>query len=129
MVTSIGVDAEGELVAGELEEDGALALAGALAFDGALAPLAPVADDAAEGLDAAAGPEADDAPPDEVAEGSELELPPLHPPTIAAIATAITPTDKCPFMCEISVSGGAGPGAVAIIVCNGLTRGRSSAER
>nr|WP_284505998.1 hypothetical protein [Caballeronia sp. INDeC2] len=82
-----------------------------MAPDGALALLAGAADeagdeggegdegdDADEGEDAAAGPDADAAPPD-VADGSELELPPLHPPMIAAMATAVTPTDKCPFIC------------------------------
>jgi hypothetical protein len=93
VVTSIGVDADGRVVAG------------VLAPDGALAPLAGDADEAGDaddagvaGLDAAAGDDADAAPPD-VADGSELELPPLHPPMIAAMATAVTPTDKCPFIC------------------------------
>jgi hypothetical protein len=103
VVTSIGVDADG------------LVVAGVLALDGALAPLA--GDD---GPDAAAGPDADDEPPEAV-DGSELELPPLHPPMIAAMATAVTPTDKCPFICGSPFTG-LGPGAVAIIVCAGLTR-------
>ncbi|MFM0322743.1 hypothetical protein [Caballeronia glebae] len=105
MVTSIGLDADGVLVVGELAPDAGLAVAGALAPPGDDAGEAP---DAADGLDAAAGPDADDAPPD-VADGSELELPPLHPPMIAAIAIAITPTDKCPFICASPIQEGPAP--------------------
>ncbi|SAK47197.1 hypothetical protein AWB75_01035 [Caballeronia catudaia] len=75
---------------------------GALEPDGA---LAGIPDDADDGLDAAAGLDADEAPDaPEVGAApvcevvSELELPPLHPPMIAAIAPANTPTVKCPFI-------------------------------
>lgn len=72
--------------------------------------LAPLADEAADGLDAVAGLDADDGPeddalPPDVAAVSEFELPPLHPPMIAAATaatTTITPSEKCPFICGIS---------------------------
>ncbi|BBQ00998.1 hypothetical protein BSFA1_61260 (plasmid) [Burkholderia sp. SFA1] len=94
MVTSTGVDADGVFDVGALAPDGALAAPPDDADEGL---------DADDGLDAAGAPEAPDAPdagaaPD-CAAVSELELPPLHPPMIAAIATANTPIVKCPFMC------------------------------
>jgi hypothetical protein len=93
-VTSTGVDADGVLLVGELALEGALAAPPDDAAEGPDAADAGL--DAAEGLDAAAAP-----PLVEVV--SEFELPPLQPPMTAATATAkataITPTDKCPFIC------------------------------
>ncbi|WP_244158452.1 hypothetical protein [Caballeronia fortuita] len=117
MVTSIGFEGEGLALPVEFPPEGALAPDGVLALAGALAPFAPLAGAAP---DAAAGPDADDAPPD--AAGSELELPPLHPPMTAAMATAIAPTDMCPFICESPIRSSR-PRCLPIIVCGGLTRG------
>jgi hypothetical protein len=95
VATSIGFDADELPAAGELAPDGAPA---PLPDDPADEPEAP------DGVEAAAGPDAEDAAsagaaPPVVVALSEFELPPLHPPMIAAATTANTPTDKCAFIC------------------------------